>query len=524
MYNYQEIMKKRKPVIYTTVALILYMIIYYITLNQDNNQIKIIFSNIMGILGLAISLLIMIYAIKKHTSKNQKKMWRLFAIGIFFFILGDSVWFISESINKLDSYLLITDIFYSIQSVLFVIALYKFAFKKGNPRRIIKSIDILIGSLLIVILELKYIIIPVFSLTINNGISSYLSIIYPVTDLIMLIILIMLVLRPTDKKMIKVTRLIFIPIIINIIIDQIYVFEAIYSNYSSGSMLDPLWPLATWILAIIAIISAEVNIKVTENEEDKGGILGVKQSIRNIIVIVIYVAFIIFGAYVFSRYLIIDVLSVGFLIIVTILIIRDMFYSIKMGKLFEKIKVVNKDLEIVNEKLEVESKTDYMTGLNNRRQIMNIYSKLKKHILKESSILSVIMIDVDNFKNINDQYGHESGDKVLKKVSELLRENIRGNDHVGRFGGEEFMILMPDCDKEKAYGLAERIRLKIESTPINIDNSDLNVNVTISAGISCLGASSNINSDTINEADKALYIAKGNGRNQVIKFNEPSLI
>lgn len=518
MINFQEKIKENKTSIYATVSLLLYVLIYYTVLNVLDNQEFVLLGNIIGILGLTISFLIMMYAISKHTNKSIINMWTLFAIGILFNILGDIVWTISEALNNLDSFLLVTDILYSIQTVLFVIAIYKFAFRKGNPRRLIKSLDILIGLMLIIILELKYIIIPVFSLNSNNGISTYLSLIYPVADIIMFIMLIMMVLRPIEKKMLNVVRLMFIPIIINIVIDQIYLIEAINNNYRSGSLLDPLWPMSAWILAIIAIISAEVKISVSENEEDFVDILGVRQSIRNAIVIVVYVAFILFGAYVFSRYLIIDILSVGFLIIITLLIIRDMYYSLRMGKLFEKIMVVNKDLEVLNEKLDVESKTDYLTGLNNRRQIMNIYSHLKKHTLKEGSTLSVIMIDIDCFKKINDKYGHEAGDKVLKRISELLLENTRDNDHVGRFGGEEFIILMPNCDEDKAFGIAERIRTIIETTSIIIDNSGLTVKLTISVGISCLDSKNYNNNDTISEADKALYLAKDKGRNLVIKY------
>jgi diguanylate cyclase (GGDEF)-like protein len=129
------------------------------------------------------------------------------------------------------------------------------------------------------------------------------------------------------------------------------------------------------------------------------------------------------------------------------------------------------------------------------------------------------MIDLDYFKKINDQYGHEAGDKVLKKISVLLLENTRDDDYVGRFGGEEFIILMPNCDEEKAFGLAERIRTIIEKTPIVIDKAGLSVNVTISVGISCLYPEGNNDSDTISEADKALYSAKDKGRNLVIKYN-----
>lgn len=519
MIDFQERIKENKTSIYATVSLLLYVIIYYTVLNVFDNQEFVLLSNIIGILGLTISFLIMMYAITRHTSRSMKNMWGLFAVGIFFNILGDIVWTISEAVNNLESFLLVTDILYSIQTIFFVIAIYKFAFRKGNPKRVIKNLDLLIGLMLIIILELKYIIIPTFTINSNNGLLTYLSLIYPVADLIMFIILIMMVLRPIEKKMANIVRLMFIPIIINLFANQVYLIETINNNYSSGSLLDPLWPMATWILAIIAIISAGVKITAKENEEDFVDILGVRQSIRNATVIVVYVSFILFGAYVFSRYLIFDVLSVGFLIIITLLIIRDMYHSLRMGKLFEKIKVVNKDLEVLNEKLDIESKTDYLTGLNNRRQIMKIYSHLKNHTLKEGSVLSVIMIDIDCFKKINDKYGHEAGDKVLKRISELLLENTRDNDHVGRFGGEEYIILMPNCDEEKAFGIAERIRGIIETTPIIIDDSELTVKVTISVGISCLDSKNYNNNDTISEADKALYLAKDKGRNLVINFN-----
>lgn len=519
MYINQKRIRDHKNIILATTGLLLYLIIYFVFLSLFKEKILVISSNIMSVTGLSVSLLIMVFSISRHNSKSMKNMWNLFALGIFFNILGDVVWSIGDAMNNLESVLFIADILYIVQTILFVIAIYKFAFRKGNPKRILKSIDILIGALILIIIELKYIIIPVYSLNLNRGISAYLSVIYPVADLIVLIILVMIILRPSEKKKIKVIRLMFIPMIINIIANQAYLLQVINNNYSTGNWLDPLWPMAAWILAIIAMISAEEEKTISENEDYIVDFIGVRQSIRNIIVLSVYIAFTMFGIYVFSRYLIIDVLSVGFIIIISILIMRDMFYSLSMGKLFEKIKVVNKDLENLNEKLDIESKTDYMTGLNNRRQIMNIYYNLKKHTLKEASLLSVIMIDIDYFKKINDNYGHEAGDKVLKNISDLLLENTRDKDHVGRFGGEEFLILMPECDKENAFRIAERIRIIIEKTPISIDNKGTTVNVTISVGISCLDSKKDVDNDTINEADKALYLAKDKGRNQVIKFN-----
>lgn len=155
------------------------------------------------------------------------------------------------------------------------------------------------------------------------------------------------------------------------------------------------------------------------------------------------------------------------------------------------------------------AKTDVLTGLVNRLELDSVLSQEIEKFKRFLHPLSIIMIDLDHFKQVNDHYGHLTGDKCLIKVAQVLKHHSRMVDTVGRWGGEEFLIICPETDLNGTLKLAEKCRLMIEETPF----PDVN-HLTFS-----LGVSSFIDGDTletlINRADQALYKAKKSGRNRV---------
>lgn len=170
--------------------------------------------------------------------------------------------------------------------------------------------------------------------------------------------------------------------------------------------------------------------------------------------------------------------------------------------------VINNSL--LHKKILDMSITDELTSLYNRRKIMEILKMEIDRAKRYGYDLALIIADIDFFKRINDTYGHNMGDSVLKKVSMILRNSIRKVDYVGRFGGEEFIIISPETSLQNAMLLAERIRKIFNSFIID----GLNAPVTLSFGISVYTPDKDL--DTfINEADTALYEAKKSGRNQV---------
>ena len=166
------------------------------------------------------------------------------------------------------------------------------------------------------------------------------------------------------------------------------------------------------------------------------------------------------------------------------------------------------------EEVERLTTTDPLTGVLNRRHFFQAGELEIKRSIRYEKQLALLMLDIDLFKKVNDTYGHAVGDKVLKAMAASLRDTLRQSDIVGRYGGEEFVILLPETEKSAARKTAERIRLGISQIPIHAE--DATFNITASIGISALGeVESKTLSDLLNAADTALSRAKNNGRNRV---------
>ena len=169
----------------------------------------------------------------------------------------------------------------------------------------------------------------------------------------------------------------------------------------------------------------------------------------------------------------------------------------------------NSRLKDLNRELEQLSKIDPLTGIANRHLLNNTFIKEIARAQRYHSQLSIIMIDVDHFKSINDNFGHVAGDHILKTIAHLMSTTIRTNDMVGRWGGEEFLILCPETDLNGASQLAENIRQKIAHFDFGIFR-----NVTVSLGVAEYQDKQSPEK-FVKKADDALYVAKNNGRNRV---------
>jgi diguanylate cyclase (GGDEF)-like protein len=156
---------------------------------------------------------------------------------------------------------------------------------------------------------------------------------------------------------------------------------------------------------------------------------------------------------------------------------------------------------------------DELTNLYNRRAFFEQGKQLFKQARRYPQSISVMMIDIDHFKNINDNYGHAVGDSVLKAIGSLLQNTVREADILARIGGEEFAVILPQTDVEEASNLAERIRQRIEAEVIQYDT--LQIKITASFGIAACMAEGDDLDRMLTKADDALYIAKKKGRNQV---------
>ncbi|MGX9568026.1 sensor domain-containing diguanylate cyclase [Pseudomonas viciae] len=170
-------------------------------------------------------------------------------------------------------------------------------------------------------------------------------------------------------------------------------------------------------------------------------------------------------------------------------------------------------LQAANAQLQQLSSTDRLTGLYNRghweESLRAAYARHHRY----GNTLSLVMLDIDHFKRVNDAYGHQAGDKVIEHVARLLREHARDSDVVGRYGGEEFGVVLSDTDSSGAQTFAERMRHSVEA--LEVVYNDQHIRFTISLGVADLSQPSNSHADLIARADQALYTSKKTGRNRV---------
>ncbi len=160
--------------------------------------------------------------------------------------------------------------------------------------------------------------------------------------------------------------------------------------------------------------------------------------------------------------------------------------------------------------------TDALTGLHNRRYLDNHMKVLFARATARGRPLSVCITDIDRFKSVNDTHGHDAGDEVLKEVAARIRSTVRGADLACRFGGEEFVVVMPDTDSAAAALIAERLRNIIEQTPFVLKSTGASLNITASLGIACSRSGAETPEQLLKQADRALYDAKNSGRNRVV--------
>lgn len=181
-------------------------------------------------------------------------------------------------------------------------------------------------------------------------------------------------------------------------------------------------------------------------------------------------------------------------------------------------KKAEESVRLLNIELEQQALTDYLTNLYNRRYFMRRGEEEFKRTKRNGQPLTLLMLDIDNFKRVNDSYGHEAGDRALQEVARALKSNLREIDVLGRMGGEEFAVLLPDTSLEDAALLAERVRQTIENTPFEIPGDVLKITVCI--GVSAFAKGMSNIDDMFRNADAALYQAKNAGRNRTMKYTE----
>jgi two-component system cell cycle response regulator len=178
----------------------------------------------------------------------------------------------------------------------------------------------------------------------------------------------------------------------------------------------------------------------------------------------------------------------------------------------------HRDLKVANQELTRLATTDFLTGVWNRRRFMELGEAELARVRRSGRSFGTVMMDVDHFKSVNDTYGHDAGDAVLRALAEACVDRLRNVDIVGRMGGEEFALILPETDPQGIKLTVERLRVHLGQLAVPIGTGTLNV--TVSAGVTAVKDPSDTIESALKRADEALYQAKGSGRNRTIAYEE----
>lgn len=195
---------------------------------------------------------------------------------------------------------------------------------------------------------------------------------------------------------------------------------------------------------------------------------------------------------------------------------HELQVRLRVGKRIVDLQI---DLLQAREELRDRANKDLLTMLPNRPAIVATLEQELSRCHRDSRTVGVILLDIDHFKKINDSYGHFAGDAVLREAAARLRGNMRTYDQVGRYGGEEFLVVLPNCDLEQATNQAERMRQRLHATTMIVDGVEMRVSASF--GVTVSDGSERSADAFVRIADEALYRAKANGRNCVTCLPSP---
>jgi diguanylate cyclase (GGDEF)-like protein len=179
---------------------------------------------------------------------------------------------------------------------------------------------------------------------------------------------------------------------------------------------------------------------------------------------------------------------------------------------------LTQELNVAEQKMRVLATTDSLTGALNRRYFFERGQNELERALRYGHEMSMLILDIDHFKQVNDRFGHQAGDFVLGQLAEMAEQSIRSTDLLGRYGGEEFIMILPETGLDEARAVAERMRQRVEGHTFVFDQQA--IQITISIGISSWTNPDIELDDLISRADRSLYAAKDAGRNRVGEFPE----
>jgi len=356
---------------------------------------------------------------------------------------------------------------------------------------------------------------------------------YPSADLVIIFCLVLLSFRSRDVSLRPVTRVLAVALTIIVITDSVTLQE----TYATGGLIDIGWPLGYMLVGLAAhMFRLIVARKAAQEATEQTVTAPVSPSDRQQFwqSVLPYLLILVVGMLAVALQYIGDVdttlrngVYVGGAILTALVVFRQILairetigYNTTLHSMHEQLQQKNHALGEANARLEALATTDPLTGLPNHRALVTDLDQELERAQRYQRSCSILFLDIDHFKAINDGFGHSAGDIVLREFASIISSSLRGIDTVGRWGGEEFIVILPETNRSEIESLAERIRKIVAAHAFSVGGG---LRLTCSLGIATYPYDAAERDALLEAADKAMYCAKKLGRNQARAIHDPAV-
>lgn len=507
-----DLARKRKTAI---AAYLLYIAAYYLILAFEIEPF-ISHTSTVGLVGEAIALTLFWFGVRCQPA-DKRKPWFWFAVTSVVYTCGEALWaYYTDFLGVDPTTPSLCDIFYVSNTFVSLYAVICYVRQSGIEIKEI-AFDLFISVFAVGGIFYNFVMIPLLEKEASHLVPLLINVSMSVVDLMFFVALLLIVFGSDTRRLFTGrTILMGLAFLGFFAIDQLTLVYDIY-DMELPALIEPVWSFPLFTLGYVSMFPEDGN----EQELPRRPHLETAIEYGRVLLPYAFTFVILF--LVGIKFGLLDTLFLWAILLVFLLSLRQIFILLRNRRLMQTIQenekrlnLQNSELHRLNQKILRDAEIDFLTQLANRRYIDQSFDRLVPPDGVTSS-LGLLLIDVDFFKRINDTFGHQIGDYVLQQVAACIRLIIRGDDIAGRFGGDEFIVLLPGADVHTAAAVAQRLQEKVR------ENSELNSRgVTLSIGCaSKILTHQNYDMEhLLKQADDALYHAKENGRNQFVIYRE----
>lgn len=489
-----------------------YIVLFYALLIFEVEPFNTYFDT-FELFGFVFVINLMLVGIKKH-SRERQLPWKIFLAAIAVYGIGELIWAYYVTVLEADpASPSICDIFYITNTIIYCVGLVVYLKQVPTISFMAISFDMIISVFAAAGLMYNFMIVPILQSPVVDYLQIFLQILYATVDFSLMVGILIMIFGVDDKIIFERENILLaMSFFITFVLDEISIFETLY-DMDFGIIVKPMWSLSCFFMGLASLYPSKIEIPSTRFFSFTSRIEKTLLYSRTLIpYLFTFLLLILVGA----KYDLFDPIFLWAIFLVTIISVRQILVIERNKRLLrtirtneEKLNLQNLELQRLNQQILRDAEVDFLTQLSNRRYIDKTFERLAPPEGRAES-LGILLIDVDFFKRINDTYGHPAGDFVLRTIADRIKSVIRGGDVAGRFGGDEFIILLPESDLTIVKNVAEQLTKIVRE-----DEKLSTMKVTLSIG----GTSQRVNHENydvqllLKQADEALYQAKEGGRN-----------